>query len=150
MIAVDTNILVYASMERSHWHVPALRCLKQLAEQETPWAIAWPSIHEFLAIVTHPKIYRPPTPVEVAIRQVESWLESPSLRLVGEGPGYWNHLSLLLSFGKVVGPRIQDARIAAICRLNGITQIWSADRDFSRFAGIVVRNPLLPRESEKR
>ena len=60
LIAVDTNLLVYAHREDSPWHDAAYRSLVGLAEGRTPWAIPWPCLHEFLAIVTHPRIYSPP------------------------------------------------------------------------------------------
>lgn len=61
MIAVDSNVLVYAHREDSSWYEHANACLVRLAEGRAPWAIPWPCIHEFLAIVTHPRIYNPPT-----------------------------------------------------------------------------------------
>lgn len=143
MIAVDTNILVYAVREDSPWHEPAISCLRSLAEGEAVWAIAWPCIHEFLAVVTHPKIYRPPSPLSDAILQVDYWIESPTLRLIGEGPGYWEHLKDMLVTGKAEGPTVHDGRVAAICRAAGVREIWTADRDFSRFAGLAARNPLV-------
>jgi len=79
MIAIDTNILVYAHREDSEWHDAAHARVVELAEGRVPWAIPWPCIHEFLAIVTHPKIYAPPTPLAAAIDQVEAWLEAPTL-----------------------------------------------------------------------
>ena len=82
MIAVDTNILVYAHREEATWHDVAYARLVELAEGRAPWAIPWPCIHEFLAIVTHPRIFDPPTPMPSAIAQVEAWLESPTLALL--------------------------------------------------------------------
>lgn len=67
MIAIDTNILVHAHREDSGWHENVLRRMKSLAEGQTRWAIPWPCIHEFLAIVTHPRIYNPPTPFGTAL-----------------------------------------------------------------------------------
>ena len=143
MKGIDTNLLVYAHREDSPWHEPASRCVAQLAQSPAPWAIAWPCLHEFLAIVTHPRIYSPPTPLDAALEQVEAWLESPSLVLLAESAGYWPELRALLAAGRIVGPRVHDARVAALCRLHGVSEIWSADRDFTRFAGLVVRNPLV-------
>jgi predicted nucleic acid-binding protein len=94
-------------------------------------------------VVTHPKIYRPPTLLGDAIQQVEYWMESPTLRLLGEGPGYWDHLRLLLETGKTIGPMVHDARVAAICRSSGVREIWSADRDYTSFRGLAIRNPLV-------
>ena len=143
MIAVDTQILVYSQREDSPWHRDALACLRSLAEGDSPWAIPWPCIHEFLAVVTHPRIYRPPTPMSDALQQVDYWVESPSLRLIGEAAGYWDHLKPIVSRGQAVGPLIHDARVAAICQTHGVREFWSADRDFSRFPGLAVRNPLI-------
>jgi toxin-antitoxin system PIN domain toxin len=142
VIAVDTNILVYAHRADSEWHDRAAIRLRELAEGRAPWAIPWPCIHEFLAIVTHPRIYNPPTPVAVALDQVDAWLESPSLVLLMEAGGYWGVLREILETGRVVGPRIHDARIAALCRVHGVRELWTADRDFSRFPSLFSRNPL--------
>lgn len=143
MIAVDTNILVCSVREDSPWHRQALACLRALAEAETVWAIPWPCIHEFLAVVTHPRIYKPPTPLDDAILQVDYWMESPTLVVIGENPGYWEHLKILLAAGKATGPLVHDARIGAICHNHGVKEIWTADRDYSRFEGVRMRNPLL-------
>jgi toxin-antitoxin system PIN domain toxin len=143
MIAVDTNILVYAHREDSPWHEAALACMESLANSGNPWAIAWPSIHEFLAIVTHPKIYNPPSPLKVALASLEAWQGSPGLRLLAEGPGYFSTLSRVAEGGKVKGPKIHDARIAALCLHHGVKRLWSADRDFSSFPELRTENPLV-------
>jgi len=143
VIGVDTNVLVYAHRADSPWHTTAVRKVAALAEGRAPWAIPWPCLHEFFAIVTHPRIYRPPTPVSGAIAQIEAWLESPSPVLVGETADYWHSLKPLLQEGLIEGPRVHDARIAALCLLHGVAELWSADRDFSRFPELKVRNPLV-------
>jgi toxin-antitoxin system PIN domain toxin len=143
VIAVDTNILVYAHREDSPWHDPAYARVADLAEGRTSWALLWPCIHEFLAIVTHPRIYNPATPLSVALDQVDAWLESPSLRLLAEGATYWTQLRRMVDQGRALGPRVHDARIAALCHFHGVDQLWSADRDFGRFPGLVVHNPLV-------
>lgn len=143
MIAVDTNILVYAHREDSAWHDAAYACIVSLAEQRDPWAIPWPCIHEFLAIVTHHRIYEPPTPLATALDQVQAWLESPSLVLMAETQEYWERLKRVLRTARSSGPKIHDARIAALCLEHGITELWTADRDFSRFPALKVRNPLV-------
>jgi len=142
VIAVDTNILIYAHREDSPFHQVAARCVASLAEGSAPWAIPWPCLHEFLAIVTHARIYNPPTPSAAALDQVDAWLEAPSLVLLAEAEQYWTALRSIVTTGRVTGARIHDARIAAICRQHGVRELWSADRDFSRFAGINVVNPL--------
>lgn len=143
MIAVDTNILIYAHREESPHHPAALRCIENLAEGWVPWAIPWPCVHEFLSIVTRPRVYNPPTPLLLAFAQIDAWLASPGLALLSESEEHWPALRSLAVAGRIAGPRIHDARIAAICMEHGVRELWSADRDFSRFAGIRIVNPLL-------
>ena len=143
MIAVDSNLLVYAHREDSPWHETAYARIAELAEGRAPWAIPWPCIHEFLAIVTHPRIYSPPTPLKNAIDQVEAWLESPTLVMLSESTDYWPLLRSILQGSRVSGPQVHDARIATICEQHGVNELWTVDRDFGRFPGLVVRNPLV-------
>ena len=143
MIAVDTNILVYAHRLDSVFHAPAAELVRTLAESFREWAIAWPSVHEFFAIVTHPRIYRPPTPIPRALAQIEAWLGSPSLVLLGETSKHWQNLRSLIVEAKIEGAKVHDARIAALCMQHGVRELLSADRDFSRFPQIAVRNPLI-------
>jgi hypothetical protein len=143
LIAVDTNILVYAHREDSPWHEAASKSLAELAEGRAAWAIPWPCLHEFLAIVTHPRIYHPASPLEAALAQVEAWLESPSLVLLAETPGYWPELRATLKASRVAGPAVHDARVAALCELHGVQELWTADRDFSRFPKTHAMNPLV-------
>ena len=114
MIAVDTNLLVYAHREDSAWHDAA-----------------------------YTRIFVPPTPLDAALDQVDAWLESPGLLLLSEAEGYWSELSTSLRTGHIVGPHVHDARIAALCRVHGVEELWTADRDFGRLAGLTVRNPLV-------
>ena len=143
MIALDTNLLVYAHREDSPWFEKAYACVRDLAMSQGSWAIPWPCVHEFLAIVTHPRIFLTPTPLERAVDQVSAWLESPCLALLHEGPGYWGRLSVVMAGSRASGPLVHDARVAAICLANGVSELWSADRDFNRFPALRVRNPLV-------
>jgi uncharacterized protein len=142
VIAVDTNILVYAHRQDSPWHTQAAACLRSLAEGAASWAIPWPCVHEFLAIVTHPRIYSPPSTAQRALDQASAWLGAPAIVLIGETTGYWDTLQGLVTRGKVLGPRIHDARVAAICVHHAVSELWTADRDFSRFGTLATRNPL--------
>jgi uncharacterized protein len=147
LIAVDTNILIYAHREDSPFHDPASKRMTELAEGATTWAIPWPCVHEFLAIVTHPRIYAPPTPLPRALDQVAAWLESSTLVLLAESADHWLVLRSLLASGRIAGPQVHDARIVALCQQHGVRELWSADRDFNRFTGLVVVNPLVGRGS---
>jgi hypothetical protein len=142
VIAIDTNILVYAHRKDTAFHEAAWNCVAEHAEGPDPWAIPWPCVHEFLSIVTNPRIYKSPTPMRAAIAQIEAWRESPSLCFLSEEEGYWEELVLLLSKSRVVGPRVHDARIAGLAIRYGVRELLSADRDFGRFSALHVRNPL--------
>lgn len=143
MIAVDTNILVYAHREDSPFHQKAAQCITELAEGRASWAIPWPCIHEFFAIVTHPRIYKPPSPIDHAVDQLEAWFESPTLVMLSESRTHWSILKSMATSAHLVGPMIHDARIAAICMQNGVSELLSADRDFGRFPEFKTRNPLI-------
>ncbi|GAA5146038.1 type II toxin-antitoxin system VapC family toxin [Pseudonocardia eucalypti] len=143
MIAVDTNILVYAHRRDAEFHPAAARCVRDLAEGRSAWAIPWPCLHEFFAIATHPKIYDPPSTREQAITQLDAWLAAPTLFLLHESPDYWTRLKPLLLAGKVSGPMVHDARVATLCLTHGARELWTADRDFNRFGPLKTRNPLL-------
>jgi toxin-antitoxin system PIN domain toxin len=143
VIALDTNVLVYAHRTDSEFHPQAAAAVRQLAESPAQWAVPWPCLHEFYSIVTHPRIYNPPSSPAAAADQIAAWLESPSVVPLSEGETYWAALSSLLSHGKVSGPLVHDARIAALCLSHGIRELWSADRDFSRFPRLKVTNPLV-------
>lgn len=146
MIGVGTNLLVYAHRADHSWHQSADSAIRELAESGAPWAIPWHCVIEFLAVVTHPRIFDPPTPLETALEQVDIWLESPSLRvLAGRGRSVWPLLRETLSASAVTGPRVHDARVAAECRLLGVTELWTSDRDFGRFPKLRTRNPLVER-----
>ncbi len=142
MIAVDTNILVYAHRADSEWHEPAQARIRALAQGRASWGLPWPCVHEFLAIVSHPRIYDPPSTVDEALDQVDAWLESPVAELLTETQAHWTVLKELLRAGRVKGPMVHDARVAALCIAHGVTEFWSADRDFSRFPTLSARNPL--------
>ena len=144
MIAVDTNVLVQAHRQDAPFHLSAKGTLVQLAAAHAPWAIPWPCVHEFLAIVTHPRIFRTPTSLAHACDQVEAWLEAPTLRLLSEDrEAHWPLLTSLMAAGRIAGPRVHDARVAALCLAHGVATLLSADRDFSRFPSLDVRNPMV-------
>ena len=143
MIAFDTNILVYAHRSESEFHARAKGLVRSAAEGIEPWALLWPCLHEFVAVVTHPKIFKQPSELAVALQQVTLWLGSPTVVLLGEAEGYWETLSRLARSGHIQGPKVHDARIAALAAFHAVDELWSADRDFNRFPSLKVSNPLV-------
>lgn len=78
-----------------------------------------------------------------ALGFVDSLLASPQLHLLAESPGYFEKLREMSTAAKLKGPRIHDARIAALCLQHGVHKLWSADRDFSAFPQLKGRNPMM-------
>ena len=143
MIAVNTNILVYAHRSEMPLYAAASRHITALAESSSSWAIPWACVHEFYNIVTNPRVFKPPSTVAQAVAQISHWLGAPSLVLLHEGAAHWATLQALIRSARIVGGQVHDARIAAICIEHGVRELWSADRDFSRFPALKVRNPLV-------
>ena len=145
MIAVDTNILVYSHREDSEFHAASKELVDLLRHESAPWAIPWPCVHEFIGIVTHTNIYKPASTLPQALAAVDAWLAGGNLHLLAESPGYFEKLRELALAEKLSGPRIHDARIAALCLHHGVRELWTADRDFSMFPKLKTRNPLVKR-----
>ena len=143
MIGVETNILVYSHRRDSIWFTQASAAILALIRGTAPWAIPWPCIHEFISVVTNPRVYPMASSLDQALAQVDEWLASPGLHLLGERDDHLTRLAALARTGQVRGPMIHDARIAAICLSHGVTELWTTDRDFSRFPALKTRNPLL-------
>lgn len=143
MIAVDTNVLVAAHRADAEAHTQAAAAVRGLAEDPAPWGLPWPVVAEFVSVVTHPRVFRPPSTLDQALDQVDAWLGSPSARLLSERPVSWQTMRRLLQQGRASGPRAHDARIAAICLDHDVAELWTADRDFTRFPALRTRNPLV-------
>jgi toxin-antitoxin system PIN domain toxin len=143
MIAIDTNLLVYAHRSDNEFHAEAATLLIQLATGSQRWGVPWPCVHEFIAVVTHPRIYKTPSSLAIAFDAIRALQDCPTQEFLGESDGYLEQLAAVATPARVQGGAIHDARIAAICRYHGVRELWSADRDFSRFGQLKVRNPLL-------
>jgi len=143
VIAVDTNILVYAHRTDSPFHDRARSALETLAAGAREWAIPWPCAHEFFAVVTHPRIYKTPTPADTALAQLRALHALARLAFIAEADDHLQHLESVALAAKAHGGAIHDARIAAICLSHGVAELWSADRDFPRYPALAVRNPLI-------
>jgi len=142
VIAIDTNILVYARREESANHAAAQRLLLRLAEGDEPWALPWPCVYEFLRLVTHPRVFDPPSDLDLALEDLESLFDSPTLSLLGEGPAHAAHLRRTVVAGRAAGNLAHDAHIAALALEHGVRELWTSDRDFARFPELRVRNPF--------
>ncbi len=142
MIALDTNLLVYAHRPEMPFHERAREALNEAAAGPEPIAVPWPCVHEFLAVVSNPRIFREPTPIDVALDAVSRLRASASVALLAEGDGYFETLERIARTARLQGAIVHDARVAALCIFHGARALWSADRDFSRFPELNVVNPL--------
>jgi toxin-antitoxin system PIN domain toxin len=136
MIAVDTNILVTAHREDLPKHRLALGRLTDLAGGDTPWAIPVFCIGEFVRVVTHPRVFDPPSTLEEAIAALESLLKSPTLRIFSPGDRYPKLFAEALREADARGNLAFDAQIAAVCREQGAGHLLTMDKDFARFRGL--------------
>jgi toxin-antitoxin system PIN domain toxin len=141
MIAVDANILVYAHKQNAPFHAEAKAALTELASSADPWAIPWPCLHEFFAVVTNPRVFTPASTPAQAIAQVEAWVSAPNVRLLSESHTHLTRLTSLVMPG-LTGPAVHDAKIAAICLDHGVRTLLTMDRDFSRFPALPTRSLL--------
>ena len=142
MRAVDTNVLVYAEIRNSRFHERARAVLAECAEGAAAWAIPYPCVYEFLRVVTHPKVYHPPVPAEVALADLRSLLASPSLILLSETPGHGDVMDSVVRSAGDTGNLIHDAHIAALCVEHGVTELITGDRDFHRFRELTIVDPF--------
>ncbi len=143
MLAVDTNVLVYAHRRETKEHAAAMACLSRVVEGDEPWAIPWPCVYEFFSVVTNKKIWKDAasTPPQ-ACSQLEVWCEAPTVRLLAETEHFFDVLKDLLMLPRVRGPIVRDARVAALCLAHGVEALLSRDRDFSLFPQLRVDNPF--------
>jgi len=136
VIAVDTNILVYAHREELPHHRKARARLVGLAESPARWAIPVVCLAEFLRVTTHPRLLAPPFTVAEACAALARILESPSLVLLMPGERFWPLLAEAVSEGSAAGNLVFDAQVAALCREAGVSALLTEDRDFDRFPGL--------------
>lgn len=146
MIAIDTNILVYAHRFDSDVNNEAAALVTGYVEGDEQWAIPWHCCAEFLSIVTNRRIWpRNTTPTEEAWRQLRVWASSPSVRLLAETEAFLAVFDRIANQPRITGGRVHDARIAAICIANGVSEFLTRDRDFAHFPELRTRDPLVAR-----
>jgi hypothetical protein len=144
MIALDTNVLIALHRRDSPGHAAARAAVATADAAGAVWAIPWPCVHEFFGIATHPRIFANPSSLDEVFSAIDAWRLRPTTRFLAEDDMYWPVLADLVRAGAIAGPRIHDARIAALCLHHGVRELWTADRDFSRFPKLRTRNPLVP------
>lgn len=138
MIAVDTNILLYAHFSKFPLHRRAAARIRELAEGAAAWAIPVFCVAEFIRVSTHRRVFDPPWSSEAAGNAIKRLCASPSLSVLQPGTRFVGLLLEAVVEASATGNLVFDAQIAAICREAGISALLSEDRDFSRFEGLRV------------
>ena len=141
MKLIDTNLLVYAYLPELGQHPAARRWLEQALGQDEAIGLSWHSVLGFVRITTSARIFEVPLPLEKAVAIVDGWLQQPGVELVLPTPRHWTTLREMLVSGQARGPLVSDAHVATLAREHGAV-IYSTDRDFVRFPGVRVVNPL--------
>jgi len=141
MILIDANLLLYAYDSRSPRQKGAGAWLEAVFSGGQSVGLAWQSILAFLRIGTHAGILTEPIAVSEAASIVSGWLAQRAVSLLQPTERHWDILSRLLTDGQASGPLVMDAHLAALAIEHGAT-LCSTDRDFTRFKGLRLLNPL--------
>ena len=141
MIAIDTNLLVYAHRSRTPEHARARKAIELAAFGEAGWGIAAASLTEFWAIATHPDSKGRPSSPSQASAFVRALVHAGA-HVWLPGPGFGDRLLQLATDLDVVGPRIFDLQIALTAFEGGATAVWTPDAHFVTMPGLRVHDPL--------
>ena len=141
MILLDVNVLVYAMREDAPNHVEYASLLRRLLQGPESVGISDQVLSGAVRILTHRRIFRPPTPMRLALNFVEFVRSSPNVLPVSPGARHWQTFAELCRKTNAVGGLVTDAWFAALAIEQGC-ELLSADRDFARFPGLRWRHPL--------
>jgi uncharacterized protein len=140
---IDANLLIYAVNQDTEFHAKAIRFIEERSESSETWIFPWPVATAFIRIVTHPGILPYPLAPDQAIETLHQLFKLPQVILTGEdGKEIWDLFSKEVSTHHCRGNGVTDTLIVSIMRLNGVTTIYTKDRDFLRFQGIKAVDPL--------
>lgn len=139
---IDVNLLLYASDNRCAQHERAAGFLQTCAADAQVFCLAWLTLMSYLRMATHPRIFAQPLSHAEAMGNVEALMALPHCRVIGEQDGFWRTYSAIASDVPTRGNLVPDAHLAAVLKQNGITTLYTHDRDFRKFAFLDVRDPL--------
>ena len=141
MIAIDTNLLVYAHRARTPQHARARKAIELASANPRGWGMASAVLPEFWSVVTHPAAEgRPSTPAQAAAF-IRALTDAGALIWL-PGPGFGERLLQMAAHLAVSGPRIFDLQIAMAAFEGGATELWTHDGAFVTVPGLTLRDPL--------
>jgi toxin-antitoxin system PIN domain toxin len=142
VVAVDTNILVYAADADSQWHAGSRNWIERRRSQPDAWYVTWPILYEFMRVTTHPRVFRRPWSVTEAWGFVSTLLGSPGLAvMVATERHAAVAAQVIAELPWLSGNVIHDAHTAILMREHGIDKICTRDADFHRFSFLEVVDP---------
>lgn len=142
MILIDANLLLYAYDGHSPHHAAARMWLERTLSGPEPAALSWTITLAFLRLATDPRVFQRPLSTSQATHVVSEWLGGPRFALLEPGERHWEILRRALIDGQASGKLVMDAHLAALAIEHGAT-LASTDRDFARFPGLRLLNPLI-------
>lgn len=140
--SLDANILLYASDRTSDNHKKARKFLESCVESPEVLCLAWTTLMSYLQISTHPRIFSAPLTPAKAMENVAALLKQPQVRTISELDGFIEAYKLVCGGVLVRGNLVPDAHFATVLFQNGVTTLYTADRDFRRFEYLDVRDPF--------
>jgi toxin-antitoxin system PIN domain toxin len=144
LIALDTNILVHAHRRGTLHHEAAFALVRELSEGPAPYGLFWPSLYEFLRVVTHHRVFDPPSTPGEAVEAIRDFIAPPVVRVLSETSRHPALLDRVIRETRVTGNLIHDAHLVALALEHGVHEILTLDGDFARFAQVTSRNPFPP------
>lgn len=140
----DVNVLVYATNSASPFHEKAKALVERFLAGPELVYLLWPVALGYLRLVTHPALLDAPLSPTVAANNIDRLVAQPHVRPVGEMDGFWRIYRRVADAAKPRGNLVPDTHLVALMRQHGIATIWTHDRDFRKFDGITVRDPVKP------
>lgn len=145
MLLIDSNILIYAYDPGSRHHERARTWLERVLGSDEQVRLGLVSLLSFVRILTDPRLYARPMDVAEAHAHVQTWLERDNVAVAEPTPEHWSTFLTVATEGQARGPVLMDAHLAALAIEHGAT-LCTTDRDFQRFAGVRILDPLARRE----
>jgi toxin-antitoxin system PIN domain toxin len=140
VVLLDVNVLVTAMREDAPRHAEIAPWLEELRRAPEPFGVSDLVLSGTLRVLTHPRVFVPPTPPAAALAFVSALRATPNVVVVAPGPRHWELFLELLEQSGAIGNLVSDAWHAALAIEHGCEWI-SDDADFARFPGLRWRRP---------
>jgi toxin-antitoxin system PIN domain toxin len=141
MLLPDVNILVYAHREDAPDHVCYRQWLEDVVNSDEAYGTADMVLAGFLRVVTHPRVFNPPSTLEAAMAFADVVRMQPNCVMIAPGARHWDIFARLCRSAGARGNLVPDAYLAALAIESGSEWV-TTDRDYSRFPGLRWRHPL--------